>query len=185
LGRGETLDQPVEQRLGLGIDPVQVFKDQEQGLHLAFAQQHPLEPVERALAALRRVEIEKGAVVRHGVQERQQRREGLLERLVEGEHLAGHLGADGARVIAVVHLAVALQQVHDGDVGRRFAVGHRSALQHPPALGAVRVHTLVHQARLAHARFPHQGDDLAVARLRPCQGLVECLQLLLAAPRRA
>ncbi|HEX2184366.1 MAG TPA: hypothetical protein VHN78_02525 [Chloroflexota bacterium] len=41
------------------------------------------------------------------------------------------------------------------------------------------VHTFMHQAGLAQARFPHQGDHLAVARLRPCQGLVECLQLLL------
>ena len=57
LGRGQALDQTVEQRLRLGIDPVQVFKHQEQGLHLAFAQQHALEPVERALAALRRVQV--------------------------------------------------------------------------------------------------------------------------------
>jgi len=32
---------------GLSIDPVQVFKDQRQGLHLTLAQQHPLERVER------------------------------------------------------------------------------------------------------------------------------------------
>ena len=145
---------------------------QEQRLHLAFAQQHALEPVERALAALRRVQVQKGAVVRHGVQERQQGRKGLLERLVQGEHLPRDLGADGAHVIAVVHMAVALEQVRDGEVGRRLAVGHRGALQHPPALGAVGVDTLVHQAGLAHARFPHQRDHLAVARLRPCQGLV-------------
>ena len=80
---GQALDQAVEQRLRLGVDPVQVFKDQEQGLHLAFAQQHALEPVEGALAALRRVQVQKGAVVRHGVQERQQGGEGVLERLVE------------------------------------------------------------------------------------------------------
>jgi hypothetical protein len=43
----------------------------------------------------------------------------------------------------------------------------------------VRVHKLVDQARLAHARFSHQGDDLAMPCSRPCQGLVECFQLLL------
>ena len=69
-------------------------------------------------------------------------------------------------------MAVALQQVDDGEVGRGLAVGHRGALQHPPALGAVGVDTLIHQARLAHARFPHQGDHLAVARLRLRQGLM-------------
>ena len=83
--------------LGLGIDPVQVFEDQQQGLYLAFAQQHALEGVQRALAPLRRVELQERAVLWQGVQERQQRREGVLERLVQRQHLPGHLGADGAR----------------------------------------------------------------------------------------
>ena len=55
-GRGQALHQAVEQGLRLGVDPVQVFKHQEQRLHLAFAQQHALEGVERVLAALRRIE---------------------------------------------------------------------------------------------------------------------------------
>ena len=129
-----------------------------------------LSAVERALAALRRVQVQKGAVVRQGVQERQQRREGLLEGLVQGQHLPRDLGPDGARVIAVVHMAVALEQVDDGEVGRGLAVGHRGALQHPPALGAVGVDTLIDQARLAHARLPHQGHHLAVARPAPVPG---------------
>ena len=41
------------------------------------------------------------------------------------------------------------------------------------------VYTLIYQAGLAHARFSHQGDDLAMACLRLCQGLMECLQLRL------
>ena len=113
-GRGQALDQAVEQGLRLGVDPVQVLKHQEQRLHLAFAQQHALEPVERALAALRRVEVQKGTVVRQRLQERQQRREGLLEGLVQRQHLPGDLGPDGAGVIAVLHMAVALQQVETG-----------------------------------------------------------------------
>ena len=36
-GRRQALDQAVEQRLRLGIDPVQVLAHQAQGLHLAFA----------------------------------------------------------------------------------------------------------------------------------------------------
>ena len=28
-GRGQAVDQAVQQRLGLGVDPVQVFKDQQ------------------------------------------------------------------------------------------------------------------------------------------------------------
>ncbi len=62
---------------------------------------------------------------------------------------------------------------------RGLAVGHRGALQHPPALGVMGVETLMHQAGLPHTRFSHQGDHLAMACPRPCQGLVERLQLLL------
>ena len=63
-GRRQALDQAIEQGLRLGIDPVQILEDQEQRLHLAFAQQHALERLERALAALRRVEGAKRTVVR-------------------------------------------------------------------------------------------------------------------------
>jgi hypothetical protein len=52
-GRRQALDQGIEQGLGLGIDPVQVLEYQQERLHLAFAQQHALECVERALAPLR------------------------------------------------------------------------------------------------------------------------------------
>ena len=55
-GGGQALDQAVEQRLGLGIDPVQVLEDEEQRLHLAFAQQQALEGLQGALAALRGIE---------------------------------------------------------------------------------------------------------------------------------
>ena len=52
LGRRQALHQAVEQGLGLGVDPVQVFTHQQQRLHLAFAQQHTLEGLEGVLAAL-------------------------------------------------------------------------------------------------------------------------------------
>ena len=55
--RGQALHQGIEQGLGLRVDPVQVFEDQQQRLHLALAQQHALDGLEGALAALRRVEV--------------------------------------------------------------------------------------------------------------------------------
>jgi hypothetical protein len=96
LGGGETLDQTVEQGLGLGIDPVQVFADQEQGLHLAFAQEEPLEGLQSALTPLGRVEVLERAVLRQRIEEGQECWHRLLQALVERQHLAGDLGADGA-----------------------------------------------------------------------------------------
>src|SRR5262249_36258561 len=74
LGRGQTLDQAVEQGLRLGINPVQILEDQEQRLYLAFTQQHAFERRERTLAALGRIELAEWAVVGQRVEERQERR---------------------------------------------------------------------------------------------------------------
>ena len=95
--RRQALDEAVEQRLRLTVNPVQILKHQEQRLHLAFTQQHAPQGLEGALAALRRVQVHKGAVVWQDIQQRQQGREGVLERLVQGEDLARDLGPDGAR----------------------------------------------------------------------------------------
>ena len=95
-GGRDALDQAVEQGLGFRIHPVQILTDQQQRLHLAFAQQEALEGVERALAALRGVERQERTLLRQDVQEGQQRWEGVLEGLVQRQHLPGQLGADGA-----------------------------------------------------------------------------------------
>jgi hypothetical protein len=72
-GGRQALDEAVEQRLRLAINPVQVFKHQQQGLPLAFAEQDAPERLQRALPPLGRIERQEGAVRRQGVQERQQR----------------------------------------------------------------------------------------------------------------
>ena len=52
----QALDERVEQRLGLGVDPVEVLEDDQERLHLALPQQEPLHRVQGALATLRRIE---------------------------------------------------------------------------------------------------------------------------------
>jgi hypothetical protein len=53
--------------------------------------------------------VHKGAVVWQDIQQRQQGGEGVLQRFIQGEDLPRDLGPDNARVIAVVHMTVALQ----------------------------------------------------------------------------
>ena len=55
-GRGQTLDQAVEQGLRLGIDPVQVLEDQKERLRVALAEQEALDGLQCALPALRGIE---------------------------------------------------------------------------------------------------------------------------------
>jgi hypothetical protein len=85
---------------------VQVFPDQEQRLHLALAQQYALERLQRALAPLRGIEHQERTVLRQGIQQREQCGDRLLEHLVQGQDLPRDLGADGARLIPVRHVAV-------------------------------------------------------------------------------
>ena len=100
-GGRQALDQAVQERLGLGVDPVQVLEDHEQRLHLALAQQEALDGVEGALAPLRRIERLPLGVLDGHVQERQQGRQGRLEGAVEREELAGDLLPDLAVGLAV------------------------------------------------------------------------------------
>jgi hypothetical protein len=177
LGRRYALDQAVEEGLGLGIDPVQILTDQQQRLHLAFAHEEALEPVERALAPLRWIERQEQAVRWQSVQEGEQRRDHRLQRLVQGEDLPGHLGPDGARVITLLDVAIALEEVNDGEIRRGLAIRHRGAFEHQPALGTVGVAKLIEQPRLPHAGLAHQRHHLTVPGLRLCQGLLQGLQL--------
>src|SRR5262249_11030968 len=55
-GGGQTLHETVEQRLGLGVDPVEVLEDQEQGLDLALAKKQALDRLDGWPSAMRRVE---------------------------------------------------------------------------------------------------------------------------------
>ena len=189
-GRGQTLDQAVEQRLRLRIDPMQIFEDQQHRLHLAFAQQHTLERGEGALAPLRWIELQERTVVRQGVQEPQQRRTRVLERRVERHHLASHFGPDGAQVVVLLDMGVPLEQVNDREIRRGLAVRHRGALQDQPPRRVVGraapcadtvapVDELIEQARLPHPGLADHGHHLAVTRRGTRQCLPEGRQLLL------
>ena len=93
-GRRQALDQTVEERLGLAVDPVEVLEDDEQRLDLALAQQQTLDRLEGPLTALRRVERRPRGVVHRHVQQRQERGHGGLEGLVQRQELTGDLLAD-------------------------------------------------------------------------------------------
>ena len=170
---GQAVDEAIEQGLGLGVEPVQILADQQQRLHLAFAQQQALERRECALATLCRIELAEWAGIGQHVKERAEHRQGVLEGLIKRQDLARDLGTDGARVVSVLNVGIALEQVNDREVRRGSAVGHRGTFQDTPALSGITVDTLVHQTRLAHPGLAEQGHELALSltglRERLCQ----------------
>src|SRR5712691_3304471 len=64
-------------RLRLTVDPVQVFEDQQQRLHLAFAQQEALQRLQGAAPPLQGVQGEEGAVGRQGLEQGEHGRHGV------------------------------------------------------------------------------------------------------------
>jgi len=52
-GGGQALHETVEQRLGFGVDPVEVLEDQQQRLDLAFPEKQALDRLEGLLSASR------------------------------------------------------------------------------------------------------------------------------------
>ena len=143
--RGQALDKAIEQGLRLRIQPVQILTDQQQGLLLALAQQHPFQGGQRVLAAQRGVELPEGAIRGQGVEQRQERRHRVLESGLERPHLLRDLGLHGRRVIPVLQVAIPSQQIADREVRSGLAVGHRGAVKHQPALRVGHLDKLVHQ----------------------------------------
>ena len=169
--------EAVEQRLGLGVDPVEILEDHQERLDLAFPEEQSLDRLERPLPALGRVEGVPRGVVDGDIQQRQERRQERLQRAVQRQELAGHSLADRPRVVALLDPAIRLQQVDDGQVRRGLPVGDRAALEHQPAVGAVRPRELPDEPRLPHAGLAHHGDRLPVARGGALERLRELLQL--------
>jgi hypothetical protein len=116
---------------------VQVFEHHEEGLLLALAQEEALDGVEGSPAALRRIEGLPLSVIDGHIEQRQQGGQDRLEGPIQREELAGHLLADLAVGFAIVHLEVGLEEVDDGQIAGRLAVGHGARFEDEPVLGAV------------------------------------------------
>ena len=88
-----------------------------------------------------------------------------------------HLLANRRRVVAVLDVEVRPEELDHGQVRGRLAVRDRGAVHDEPALAAMRLHDLPDEPRLADARLPDDGHDLAVAGGGPGQRVAQLLQL--------
>ena len=65
-GGRDALHQAVQERLSLGVDPVQVLEHHQERLHLTLSQQETLEGVQGSLVTLGRVQgLPLGVISRH------------------------------------------------------------------------------------------------------------------------
>src|SRR5204862_4419752 len=100
-GRGQALDQAVEQGLRFGVDPLQVLNEQQERLNPAFVQQETLDRILDLPALLRWIEISPRRIVDGEVQQREQRRDEWFQSLVAGQNRLRDLSADHLRLIGV------------------------------------------------------------------------------------
>ena len=111
-----------------------------------FAQQEALERVQGALAALGRLERLPLWVLDRHLEERQERRRGGREGVIEAVELSGHLVADGRPILVVVEVEVALEQVDDREIRGGLAVRGPLRVQDQPRLRQGATDELVAQA---------------------------------------
>jgi hypothetical protein len=122
-GGGQPVDQAVEPRLGLGVDPVQILKGEQQGLDLALAQDHVREGFERVLPALARLELLPPRVLDGHTEERLEGGRGGPQALAERGEPRTDPRAHVLVGVALSELEVAPQQRAHGQVADRLAVG--------------------------------------------------------------
>src|SRR5262249_60294008 len=111
----------------------------------------------------------------------QQRRERGLEGSIERQELPRHFLADLAGVIAVLDLKVGAEEIDDRQKRGRLAIRDRAALDHEPALGAMRARELPVQAGLPYSRLAYEGHGLAAPAPWGAPRPVQLLQLTLGA----
>ena len=108
---------------------MQVFKYQEQGLLLAFAQEDALQRLQGAAPPLQGIQGQERTVGRQGLEQGQHSWHGVLEGFVQRQDVPGDFGSDRPEVIAVFEVTVGFKQVADRQIRRGFAVRDRTTLQ--------------------------------------------------------
>src|SRR6202023_1508219 len=165
----DAICEKIEQRLGLSVDPVQVFEDEQQGVIDALAMNQAPDRVASAAAPDRGIHlVERTSTVMHAEQSKQVRHR-LLEGAVESEHASGYFFTLRAFVVLIVDTKIALQQLDDRQISGGASVRNGKGLHHESIVLRHRFE-FVKQARFANARFGHDSDDLAMAIARKCKG---------------
>src|SRR5262244_2530830 len=144
--RRHAFQQAVQEGLCLRIDPVKILEHEHEGLHAALATQEALESIEGDLAALRRLEAPEPVLLGKNVEEPEDGRENVSERVVQGEHVSGDLGADRPQVVTVVDPEVATQKIDDRAIARGLPIGKTARLKDSAAADAIRMRQLMEKS---------------------------------------
>ena len=107
----DRVGEQIEQSLGALVDPMEVLEDHDQRLVERFAQENPLDRVERAPLASLHLDLRDLTVLVAQAEQSVQVRECILERAIESEDLAVNLLAPRALVVLGADLEIAPEQI--------------------------------------------------------------------------
>jgi hypothetical protein len=136
------VDQTIEQRFGFGIDPVQIFDDENERLALTLPEEQALQGVERAAPARRSIEALPFQVIGRDIQQGEDCGYDSPETFVEDDDFVIDLRAYLPHVIVVFNLKVAPEHIRHRQVGRGLAVRDRVRFEDEAALYPVRTDEL-------------------------------------------
>ena len=179
-GGRHAVGQRVEERLRLGVQPLQILEDQQQRAIAALAQQEPFDRVERALPADVGVHLLQGGDELRMAEQSQHVGQPVFQVTVERDHAAGHFFVQAPLVVLRLNAEVAAQEFDQRQIRGPAAVGLTESGEHEA--GRFREQPeFVEQPRLAHARLTHHAHDLPASAARLFAKLFEVVDLFLAA----
>src|SRR3989442_1202523 len=190
----DDLDQGLEHRLCLGVDPVEILEEHGDWLETTLLEEQQLNRLQRPPLPLGGIERLPLRIVERHVEEREDGGERWRQRTVERQHLFRHSLPDLASVVARLDLEVSFQQLDDWEIGCCLPVGGRAADKDQRVPGAVRLDELPEETRLADAGLADDSYDLTVALADMLERQGQLLQLtvpgderreLLAQPQRS
>src|SRR5215470_8744748 len=176
----QTFYEAIEKRLRLAVDPMQVLKNNQQGLALTLTDEHPLYRVKSKMTPLlgvhpqvsfRRINNlfelrQRRRRMNFGAQrpeQRKDRRDRILEHVVQFQNMHHHLLSDVVASFTIGDLKVTAQYFDQWKIRRRFPIRNRWALQHQPTRPQLVPCKFVHQTRFPQPRLAHHRQDLALA----------------------
>src|SRR5262249_23166748 len=166
--------QHVQQPLRLLVDPVQVLEDYYHWLAQTFAQNNPLDRVERTLTLDPRVHLSVRVGAVDYPQQSEQVREGVFQGRVERGERGARLVTPRRGIVCAFDTEIVMQQFQHWQPRRGLAVRDRIGFEYLARAGNRRLE-LVEQPRLAVPGFCDHRNNLPV----PCHRLFQRVSHLL------
>jgi len=128
----DAIDEVAQDRLALGVDPLQVLDHDDQRMLLGLGHEHLVDRLQGAPAALRGRQGEERVVVWQTAEQAQHRGHPVVGAgAAEGRELPADRVTHDARVVVRAHAEDAREEPDDRQVGKAPAMGDALGHQHP------------------------------------------------------